>query len=102
MQEFNREINLILSQFKVPKPLQKCKNDAYLKQYYQTKEQELEDLKKVEDEAETLVIFMEHAQKAANKSPYKALNKVMQYFGDAFMKKDKLAVIGEGIDKIGE
>ena len=40
---------------------------------------------------------MEHAQKAANKSPYKALNKVMQYFGDAFMKKDKMAVIDEGI-----
>jgi hypothetical protein len=70
-----------------------------LKQYYQTKEQELEELKKVEDEAETLAIFMEHAQKAASKSPYKALNKVMQYFGDAFMKKDKMAaVIDEGIE----
>ena len=68
-----------------------------MKLYYKTKEQELEELKKVEDEAETLAIFMEHAQKAANKSPYKALNKVMQYFGDAFMKKDKMAVIDEGI-----
>jgi hypothetical protein len=83
----------------VPKPLQKSKNNAFLKQYYQ----ELEELKKVEDEAETLAIFMEHAQKAANKSPFKALNKVMQYFGDAFMKKDKIqffkmAVIDEGIE----
>ena len=87
----------------MPKPLQKSKNKAFLKQYDRTKEQELEELKKVEDEAETLAIFMEHAQKAANKSPFKALNKVMQYFGDAFMKKDKIkffkmAVIDEEIE----
>ena len=41
------------------------------------KEEELKDLKKVEDDAETWAIFMEHAQKAAKKSPYKAINKVM-------------------------